>query len=138
MALRVADPRRVRGVGIVLTVGGVTAFEEAGAHGPVAWAGFLLLAVGLAVLDGVSQRRLGPRQIGLASMLVGTTAFLWSALVVALLALFGLPVPGFVYVVLALSVPVVVAGAWLLVKVSARRRSAAVTGRAARGRARAA
>ncbi|MGH2723605.1 MAG: hypothetical protein ACRDI0_04930 [Actinomycetota bacterium] len=116
MALRVAEPGRIRTVAIVLVVGGLAAFEASSARGPVAWAAFVLLAGGIGGLDALHERRLGWRQGAVVLVFLGTGLAVWSGLVAFLLRVFFLPVPAYVWAALAISLPVGAAGAWLVVR----------------------
>jgi hypothetical protein len=116
MALRVAEPKRIRALAIVLAVLGLAAFEASGARGPVAWAGFALLAGGIGGFDALHERRLGWHQGAVALVFLSTGLAVWSGLVALLLRMFLLPVPAYVWVALAVSLPVGAAGAWLLVR----------------------
>ncbi len=125
-ALRVVQPRRVRALAILFVVIGITAFEGSGARGPAAWIGFALLAGGLAILDGLAEGRLGLRQAALAVVIMGTAAALWSALVMFLFSTLELPIPIFVYAVLAISLPGAASAAWALSRDRSVRTPAAV------------
>jgi hypothetical protein len=100
MALRISEPVQLRSTGIAATAVGAFIIESSGAHRPTAVSGLVLVAFGISVLDGVGRGRLEPRQLGLFVAIIAGALAAWAAAVLALLAVFGLPVGGHVWALL--------------------------------------
>jgi hypothetical protein len=102
MALRVAEPLPLRTLGIAAVALGALIVEAAAAYRPSAIVGLVLIALGVVLLDGVRDRRLTPRHVGLFSLLVGASLSSWTAIVLVVMALFDLDPGG--HLVMLLSV----------------------------------
>jgi hypothetical protein len=102
MALRVAEPLPLRTLGIAAVALGALIVEAAAASRPSAIVGLVLIALGAVLLDGVRDRRLTPRHVGLFSLLVGASLSSWTAIVLVVMALFDLDPGG--HLVMLLSV----------------------------------
>lgn len=114
MALRVAVPERIRAVAISCVAVGIALLDESAAHGWLAWVGSGLFSVGVALYDGLSEGRMGPRQAGMVLLLLGLAGASWSVLVIFLtIAFLEAPVSHLLYAALALSL-VSVAGGFAL------------------------
>jgi hypothetical protein len=86
MAVRIAEPVPLRAVGIAATAGSAFIVESSAAYRPTAVSGLVLIAFGISVLDGVSRRRLEPRQMGLFVTIIAGSLAAWAAIVLAVLA----------------------------------------------------
>jgi hypothetical protein len=100
MALRISEPVPLRAVGIAATALGAFIIESSAAHRPTAVSGLVLVAFGISVLDGVGRLRLEFRQLGLFAAIIAGSLAAWAAAVLAVLAVFGLPAGGHVWVFL--------------------------------------
>lgn len=112
--MRVAVPERLRTAGIVCLVAGLAFLDESAVQGWVAWVGVFLLSTGVALFDGIDEGRLGGRQVGMITLLLGLAAGTWAALVIVLTHLFlEAPVPSGLFVLLGAAVLAVVGGVFL-------------------------
>lgn len=111
MALRVVVPERIRAVAITCVVAGIALLDASAAHGWLAWVGSGLFSVGVALFDGLSEGRIGPRQAGMVLLLLGLAGAGWAGLVIFLTVVFlEAPVSHLLYAALTLSVVAVVGG----------------------------
>jgi hypothetical protein len=114
VALRVAAPERIRAVAITSAVAGIALLEGSAAHGWLAWVGSGLFSVGVALFDGLSEGRVGPRQAGMVLLLLGLAGTGWAGLVIFLtVAFLESPISHLLYAALTLSL-VAVAGGFAL------------------------
>lgn len=101
MALRVAEPLPLRTLGIAAVALGALIVEAAAASRPSAIVGLVLIALGAVLLDGIRDRRLTPRHVGLFSLIVGASLTSWAAIVLVVMALFDLDSGGHLMVLLS-------------------------------------
>jgi hypothetical protein len=94
MAVRVAEPLPLRTLGIAAVALGALIVEAAAASRPPAIIGLVLIALGAVLLDGVRNRRLTPRHVGLFSLIVGASLTSWAAIVLVVMAFFDLDTGG--------------------------------------------
>ena len=90
---------------------GIALLDESAAHGWVAWVGSGLFSVGVALYDGLSEGRVGPRQAGMVLLLLGLAGASWSVLVILLtVAFLEAPVSHLLYAALGGSLVALAAG----------------------------
>ncbi|HEX2032086.1 MAG TPA: hypothetical protein VHL78_11930 [Actinomycetota bacterium] len=121
MAFRVIEPTRLRGAAILAAVAGVLLIVAGVAGRPIALGGAVLVAAAGAAFDGLGERRIGLRQVGVFLAALGSGLGIWALLVLALMMLLGLaPVPAMVYLLLAAALASVAGGVALIVAASRR------------------
>jgi drug/metabolite transporter (DMT)-like permease len=130
MALRVAEPLPLRTLGIAAVALGALIVEAAAAYRPSAIVGLVLIALGAVLLDGVRDRRLTPRHVGLFSLIVGASLSSWAAIVLAVMALFDLDPGGHLVMLLSVGAVGAATGIVLLRRPVTEEASDRSTGRA--------
>jgi hypothetical protein len=135
--VRVAQPFPLRTFGIAATAGGAFLIEANAVRGPAAVIGLAFLAVGLAAFDALDRGRIEPRHAGMVAAVIGGGLGSWSLVIVALLALLGIPVDTHLWLIMASGALGVIVGVILIgtrpsvMARPARRRPQSVRGRAA-------
>lgn len=99
---------------MVAGIVGVSCIVLSRVTGPWALGGSVLVALSIAVSDALRRGELGLRQAGLFMVTLAGALAAWALAVVALLALFDLPVESWLLVLLAGSVADAIAGALLM------------------------
>jgi hypothetical protein len=89
VALRVADPLRVRLLGAALTATGVLWVPFTATQGPVSLLGLAPLALGASAFDAANDGRLSHRQLGLSVIVASAGVAMWSFFVIFFMGSFG-------------------------------------------------
>jgi hypothetical protein len=114
MALRIEEPGRLRVAAVVSLAVGFFLIDEGGFGGPLGWIGIGLFCGGTALVDGLGEGKVGPRQAGIFVILGGLAATTWALMVILLTHSFlevGASAP--LYILLVGGVAMLVAGALL-------------------------
>jgi hypothetical protein len=111
VALRVADPLRVRLLGAALTATGVLWVPFTATQGPVSLLGLAPLALGVSAFDAANEGRLTHRQLGLSVIVASAGVAMWSFFVIFFMGAIGTAGASWVwYALLVVSTAVTLGG----------------------------